>query len=648
MDSPKRVLLIGADGCMMYFIKKFYKEGVLRNIGRLIEEGSFMRAIPQPSSTNTPNNWTTIATGATVGTHGATGFYCHIPGEPFQKGMRERGRTMSSRYCTAEYIWDAASRVGKRSIVLNYPAGWPPTSERVVMVQGWMFEPPRVFPRKKYVLISGERAYVAEASSKEKEACIRPARGWINVPKSNVPPLEAKIIVDEFKEPLNFHVLIYGSKERVYDEVLVCKEEKDTSKGFRLRRGKGTPWLTFDVVTKDEKKLKVAFRFFLRELSEDGTKVILLRSGIYGLSEWSEPRGIGESIFDRIRELLYEEVSVPSEIQRMGAEYMGETGARVMRHVYLQNERCYKIFKYLSENVKWDLFILHWHPFDGVNHVFLGDLYPQMPHYSEERADAAMKIFEATYELFDDLVGKLVRVVPKDTLIVLVSDHAALPSWKVVRPHIYLAQEGLLSYKWHSEKGKFEIDLKDSYVFPFIEPPFVWVNLEGREVKGIVKQGEEYEAIREHVIDTLMDLRDPDTNERVMELVLKKEDCAPLGVHGHRAGDVVYYLKPKYQFWDGNLECDFHIDSLPPWCLSGPMISPARKVFGNHDPYLPTARLGDFSVDSILLFKGPGVRKGYLGNDVVGLIDVAPTISYLLGIPMPANAEGRVIWQLLE
>lgn len=68
------------------------------------------------------------------------------------------------------------------------------------------------------------------------------------------------------------------------------------------------------------------------------------------------------------------------------------------------------------------------------------------------------------------------------------------------------------------------------------------------------------------------------------------------------------------------------------------------------DPYFHTASHGSPYNDDTqvpLIFEGPGIVPGrYAGN--VRLIDAAPTISYLLGIPAPGASEGRVLAEALS
>jgi predicted AlkP superfamily phosphohydrolase/phosphomutase len=113
--TKRKLLLIGVDQAIPYLIDKFLKDDVMPNLAKLVErgvKGEAFSCIP----TDTPTNWTTIATGANVEKHGVTSFYLHLPGEPLDKGLEQKNRSRSqlSRFCTAEYIWDVVDRAGLR------------------------------------------------------------------------------------------------------------------------------------------------------------------------------------------------------------------------------------------------------------------------------------------------------------------------------------------------------------------------------------------------------------------------------------------------------------------------------------------------------------------------------------------------------
>jgi hypothetical protein len=67
-----------------------------------------------------------------------------------------------------------------------------------------------------------------------------------------------------------------------------------------------------------------------------------------------------------------------------------------------------------------------------------------------------------------------------------------------------------------------------------------------------------------------------------------------------------------------------------------------------HGSELPTARVGELTIRSLFFMKGPNIKKGLHLQRLVQLTAVAPTIAFLLGFPVPAQAEGAVLWEALE
>ena len=51
---------------------------------------------------------------------------------------------------------------------------------------------------------------------------------------------------------------------------------------------------------------------------------------------------------------------------------------------------------------------------------------------------------------------------------------------------------------------------------------------------------------------------------------------------------------------------------------------------------------------AVCILSGAGIREGVHLEGQVRQVDVAPTISYLLGIDVPRDAEGGVIYEALE
>ena len=68
-----------------------------------------------------------------------------------------------------------------------------------------------------------------------------------------------------------------------------------------------------------------------------------------------------------------------------------------------------------------------------------------------------------------------------------------------------------------------------------------------------------------------------------------------------------------------------------------------------HGQQLPSVDLHEHgTIRSMLIAHGPRIKKGHVLERPVKMVDIAPTIAYLLDMPAPKNCEGTVIRELLQ
>ena len=143
-----------------------------------------------------------------------------------------------------------------------------------------------------------------------------------------------------------------------------------------------------------------------------------------------------------------------------------------------------------------------------------------------------------------------------------------------------------------------------------------YINVKGREPLGIVEKGKDYERVRESIIKRLKELRDPITGKVVKVEVCKKEEV---------------YSGPCID--DAP---DMFVEIKGGECLSQKEIY-HKELFG-----LPNKSTGTHRMDGIFIIKGHAIKKDFIINNARS-IDVAPTILYSLGIPVPEDMDGRVL-----
>jgi predicted AlkP superfamily phosphohydrolase/phosphomutase len=135
---------------------------------------------------------------------------------------------------------------------------------------------------------------------------------------------------------------------------------------------------------------------------------------------------------------------------------------------------------------------------------------------------------------------------------------------------------------------------------------------------------DEYERIRSRLIADLEGLVDANTGKRVVASVGRREDIYD-GPYADRAPDVIFVLDSMY-VGDRSLLAGSHI---------GTMASAGRQWLGTHRP------------DGIVLMAGPPVAAGQRRSPM-HIWDLAPTILYLMGVPIPEHMDGRVLVEMLS
>jgi predicted AlkP superfamily phosphohydrolase/phosphomutase len=136
----------------------------------------------------------------------------------------------------------------------------------------------------------------------------------------------------------------------------------------------------------------------------------------------------------------------------------------------------------------------------------------------------------------------------------------------------------------------------------------------GRDPDGVIPAAD-FDDVRTALIDDLAALRGPD-GERVFEAVVDRHAVAPAPADEPNAPDVL--LRPAGMTWKVS-------DVV------------RERTFGTTDEYSHTWT-------GLLIAAGPGV--GTLPADATpSVIDVAPTVCALLGVPAPDAVEGRPLFE---
>ena len=166
---------------------------------------------------------------------------------------------------------------------------------------------------------------------------------------------------------------------------------------------------------------------------------------------------------------------------------------------------------------------------------------------------------------------------------------------------------------------------KTKAFFPSYYSQGIRINVKGREPKGIVEPGQEYEEIRSQIINELYKLKNPYNFENVIDTVYRKEELYS-GKNHKNMPDIIFIPNNYNYYLDPNKRtCKYcvgsAIDDFP--------------VYSDHDP------------NGILIINGHAIKKNTVISNI-DIVDVMPNILRLLDIPIPDDIDGQIKNEILE
>ena len=184
--------------------------------------------------------------------------------------------------------------------------------------------------------------------------------------------------------------------------------------------------------------------------------------------------------------------------------------------------------------------------------------------------------------------------------------------------------------------GDLGVDPLSSRCFPIpngLASGGVRLNLVGREPHGLLQPGAEADAFCAELSEQLLEIVDERTGGRLVERVLRVREV----FSGEHLDDLP------------DLLVEWNATAATGSTLVG---NGAGAVVRAHSPRIGVVegvndycRTGEHRLEGLVVAAGPGLRPGRFSR-TVSVLDFAPSIRALLGVPMP-ECEGRVVAELL-
>ncbi|HUU28009.1 MAG TPA: alkaline phosphatase family protein [archaeon] len=668
----ERVIILGFDAVSPVLLREFMDRGLLPNLEKLARDGTFTEitsSIPPES----PVAWSTFSVSAQAGVHGIYDFLNRDlqtynpriasvkPVYPkFLWDLIPLGRPQAIKLQTGKPFWVQAAEHGIKSAMLEAPVAFPAyevEAESLLLsglttpdIRGtqatYHFFTTDIYSENiKDTEFGGKLSVIEFDSHGRAESTIvgpwnpitrqKRARLMDELAKRRSQGAIAAELVDlnraldrlEKEDFLTVPVVftLQGDRSRVTIEL---QDQKIT-----LARGEWSDWIEIEFSLNFLIQLKGITRFIPMEVGGD-VKIFMSPIEIHPdepVLPISYPPDFSARLARKIG--LYKtrgwaaETAALKELKLDDKAFMEDLDLIIDK----REAMAFEILEHERPNLFLEVFSCP----DRVQHMFWSLVDKGHPAYDKDRDKEFGNAVLHVYQRMDTFLGKVrQRFEDEDTFLIVMSDHGFSSFRKGVNLNTWLVKNGYMKLKGQDDPrynlkdlfggGDFFVNVDWSGTRAYsVGLGLIFINLKAREAQGIVEPGQEYDTLVREIAGRLKDFRDPEDGVRVVHNVYLGREV----YHGPRideAPDLVLGFNQNYRVsWQTAL------GGVPPEVIEPNM----EKWSGDH-----------CSVDRDLV---PGV---FLTNRKISLPDpdlrdVAPTVLKYLGCPVPAEYEGRDLFE---
>jgi len=600
-QTAQKAIVLAWDGTVPAFVQEMLRGGKLPNLAKLIAGGAFGDDVMAGFPSKTAPGFASLMTGAPPRITGIGGN--RVPRAPRnQFTILESLPGFAGAPLNAEPIWASAQRAGKKAVVSHIPSFAEEQSGQVVRFAG-------------YELIAGRDGIVTRRALQPQGQS-----RWANPPPSGAPAREFTFTIGA---ATFFGLLIDdpADAQQGYDTVVISDSRDGEQIRTRLKAASPAPggelfWSQpIRVKINDNREGSVYFRLF--DLQPDGSDFFLYHTRLVRALDLPATAAASPTVRTFVGNgaaILYQTGGLGQTIAHGGD---GGAEARYLETMRFAQHQLIETNRWAIENLPWDLFLAYT-PFpDEAEHAWRGLLDTTLPTYRQETADKVRPFLEQVYRSCDEHLGFLLAKRPANAIFALISDHGLQGIYKRVALNLALRKNGLLTV---DAQGRVNL-AKTKVLYPTLNGGYLMINSTERK-NGIVSHPERGELVQK-IREILLALRDGE--RQVVAAVIDAEAQGELrGIGGETGGDLYIELAQGYDF-DARLGAPNLITEVAPLGVHG-------------------ANPEQAAMRTLMIFSGPGIRAGQKLKDP-RLIDFAPTLGWLLNLPKPKDATGRVLYE---
>ena len=652
----QKLVILGFDGLDPDLVRRWVGEGRLPNFKKLIDQGGLYE-LDTTHSPESPTAWASFATGVNAGKHNIYDFLVrdtatYLPDLGMVKRVPpkflfnflpiSKPKVLSIRGGTS--FWVTAGRAGVRSSILTVPVTYPPED----VPSGQMLSG---LPLPDVRGTMGTFSYFATDLSRYEEGNTEfggilkrlAFDGDVANTSLDGPPnpiVRQQVQALRVKQPFTDADKVRLDELRTLEDVrlpmtVTWHRGQDAATvelgghRVRLKAGEWSQWLDLDFRINLLMRVHGMAQLYLITASGE---LQLYVSPVNWKPDhpplpMSSPESLSADLFRRLgyyRTLGWAEATWPLEEGRIDERAFMDDLYRAF------DDRAQVILNRIDAG-GWDLLVGVIESTDRVQHMMWRLIDPEHPMYDRKLVAQYGDSIERVYRRSDLFVAEVLERLDPSTMVLIVSDHG-FHSWrKAVNLNTWLAREGFMGLKGDTGfkrlddlfgGGQFweNVDWSRTRAYA-MGLGQIYFNLRGREGKGIVSPGAEYRALADELSARLMTMTDPETGQRIVRNVYKRDDVYS-GPFLQNASDLQVGFEDGYRVsWQTAL------GGTPPEIV----YANTRKWSADHGSF-------DFANTA-----GTLISNRRLSGPRYAIVDVAPTVLNFFNVALPGDIDGKVI-----
>ncbi len=677
----KRVMMIGLDAADPVVVRRLMDEGKMPNLKKLLDNGAACKNLAMigclPSVT--PPNWCSIATGTWPRTHGVTCYGNQTLGN--ELNIEEMNWT--SENVTADFIWEAFAKEGKRSIALSYCEAWPPrdtTTDKTVIIDGSGVVPflrSGIDYQKIVTLEEGDfpMEFIPHAIKNDSKDCIVMGDQYEEMKKASI---NSKANMPAWAVPAG--VMGYPVKAEDLEAEAANADHDESyrpSKADKIRTALKNPTNWSFELPAGAKEATVVLasgtaRRFAVVSASDGVhydtvtiyknkKTAEPLGSVTGVGNWSEfvydyyvvddeEHQVSYKLYlcdmaeDGSKAMFY--ISHTNDMDNLDYFYPQEMGRKMydeigpllqfgsvnIRGDHKENDKI--VFdSYAKEGCEWFAKASHWlfkeYPDWQCFYVHIHSIDNFQHWFVNDTVPGRnpehqyyQDLIDAVYTENDNYIGEMMKYLDDDTTIIVTSDHGCMPK-SAGDEYAGIGHIGGMSTKLMGDLG-YTVTYRDETGK---------LQIDWSKTKAVARRSS-YVYVNLKGRDPQGIVEPEDYHQLVLDIIsdmynYRNEDGKRVIAHCFTRDEMEYLGM-------GGVHCGDILFQLVP-------------TFNNeHANVMSTVHHEGWSMQNLCILGGAGIKKGATIDRPIRITDIVPTICHLTDTQVPGNVEGGVIYQALE